>query len=372
MSLTPTEDTAWDRVIVHADMDAFFAAVEELDDPTLSGRPMVVGGASARSVVSTANYAARRFGIGSAMPVAHARRRCRNLVIKPPRFERYRAISRIIMGVFRELTPIVEPLSLDEAFLDVTHRALEFHSPEALGHQLKEEVKAATGGLTVSVGVASTKFVAKVGSDFQKPDGLTVVAPSEARQFLAPQPVSRLWGAGPKTTSRLEALGFETIGDIARSEPEALASLGKAGRVFWRLARAEDRREVITSRERKSVGYERTLSDNIVGASAIIPYLEEAAHEVGLRLAKGDRRAAGVRVKLKTARFRLTTRQVQLPSATREPARLLAAARQLLREFELTEPIRLVGLSTFALQTENAGGQLDLFENRGLDAVGHS
>ena len=370
MSLTPEVNTAWGRVIVHADMDAFFAAVEELDEPGLRGRPMVVGGASARSVVATANYAARRFGIGSAMPMARARRRCRDLIIRPPRFERYRAISRLVMAVFRELTPIIEPLSLDEAFLDVTHRAHAFPSPEALGHHLRARVKAATGGLTVSVGVASTKFVAKVGSDFQKPDGLTVVAPHEAREFLAPQPVSRLWGAGPKTVARLTALGFTTIGDVARAEPEALASLGKAGRVFWRLARAEDRREVVTSRERKSVGYERTLSDDIVGAAAIIPYLEEAADEVSRRLAKGEKRAGGVRVKLKTARFRLTTRQVQLPSATRDPGRLLAAARLLLTEFELAEPVRLVGLSTFALRTEDDRGQLDLFESQGFDAVG--
>ncbi len=197
-----------------------------------------------------------------------------------------------------------------------------------------------------------------------------MVAPHEAREFLAPQPVSRLWGAGPKTVARLTALGFTTIGDVARAEPEALASLGKAGRVFWRLARAEDRREVVTSRERKSVGYERTLSDDIVGAAAIIPYLEEAADEVSRRLAKGEKRAGGVRVKLKTARFRLTTRQVQLPSATRDPGRLLAAARLLLTEFELAEPVRLVGLSTFALRTEDDRGQLDLFESQGFDAVG--
>ena len=140
MSLTPEVNTAWGRVIVHADMDAFFAAVEELDEPGLRGRPMVVGGASARSVVATANYAARRFGIGSAMPMARARRRCRDLIIRPPRFERYRAISRLVMAVFRELTPIIEPLSLDEAFLDVTHRAHAFPSPEALGHHLRARV----------------------------------------------------------------------------------------------------------------------------------------------------------------------------------------------------------------------------------------
>ena len=361
--MTPADPPIWDRVIVHADMDAFFAAVEELDDPSLRGRPMVVGGRSQRSVVATANYPARRFGIGSAMPMAHARRRCRDLIIRPPRFERYRAISQIVMDVFREFTPVIEPLSLDEAFLDVTHRTRDFPSPEALGHHLKERVKNATGGLTVSVGVASTKFVAKVGSDFQKPDGLTVVAPQYAKAFLAPLPVKCLWGAGPKTAAKLEAMGFATIGDIAQAERADLDALGKAGRVFCQLARAEDRREVITRRERKSVGYERTLAENIVGAAAILPYLEEAAQEVSRRLAKGDKRASGVRVKLKTAQFQLKTRQLQLASATRDPARLLAASRQLLAEFELNDPIRLVGMSTYALQTGPSTGQLELFED---------
>ena len=360
----------WERVIVHADMDAFFAAVEELDEPALRGKPMVVGGTSPRSVVATANYAARRFGIGSAMPMAHAQRRCRQLIIRRPRFERYQEISRIVMAVFRSLTPTIEPLSLDEAFLDLTERAGEFASPAALGHALKAAVKAATGGLTVSVGVASNKFVAKVASDLHKPDGLTVVEPDRAREFLAPLPVSRLWGAGPITTAKLGALGFETMGDVAGAAPERLASLGKAGRFFWGLARAEDAREVTTGRARKSVGYERTLSHDIVGAAAILPHLEEAAAEVGRRLERSRKRARGVRVKLKTARFRLVTRQGRMTTATRDAELLFGVATRLLSDFELTEPVRLVGLSSYDLVPEHQGGQLDLFADGPPGMVG--
>ncbi len=200
---------AWPRVIAHADMDAFYASVEQLDDPTLRGRPLIVGPNSARGVVLTASYEARPFGVGSAMPMARARRLCPEALIVPPRFERYSQVSKIIMDLFGDFSPSVEALSLDEAFLDMTGSDKLFGAPEAIGRKLKAAIREATAGLTASVGISGTKYVAKVASGHRKPDGLTIVPPDEARAWLAPQPVKNLWGAGPKTAGRLEALGLE-------------------------------------------------------------------------------------------------------------------------------------------------------------------
>ncbi|HVS23171.1 MAG TPA: DNA polymerase IV, partial [Gammaproteobacteria bacterium] len=200
----------WPRVIVHADMDAFYAAIEQLDDPALRGRPLLIGPPSARGVVLTASYEARPFGVGSAMPMARARRLCPQALVVPPRFERYQEVSQSIMELFASFSPSVEPLSLDEAFLDMTGSERLFGSPEEIGRRLKQAVRDATGGLTASVGISGTKYVAKVASGHAKPDGLTIVAPADAADWLAPQPVRNLWGAGPKTVERLERLGLAT------------------------------------------------------------------------------------------------------------------------------------------------------------------
>ena len=213
MSSTPQ------RIILHADMDAFYAAVEELDDPSLRGKPLLIGPPGGRGVVLTASYAARPFGVGSAMPMAKARRLCPQAVVVPPRFSRYVEMSQRIMEAFATFTPLVEPLSLDEAFLDMSGAEGLFGSPEQMGRQVKRAVWEATGGLTVSAGAADSKFVAKVASDLQKPDGLTVVPSGRSREFLAPLPLKRLWGAGPKTVARLAALGLATVGDVATADP---------------------------------------------------------------------------------------------------------------------------------------------------------
>ena len=190
---------AWPRIIAHADMDAFYAAIEQLDDPGLRGKPVLVGHPSARGVVLTASYEARPYRVGSAMPMAQARRRCPAAVIVPPRFDRYQEVSAAIMSVFGDFSPEVEALSLDEAFLDMTGSERLFGAPEAMGNQLKAAIREATGGLTASVGISSTKYVAKVASGCRKPDGLTVVRPEDAKTWLASLPVCSLWGAGPKT-----------------------------------------------------------------------------------------------------------------------------------------------------------------------------
>lgn len=370
LTLSPSLDDG-PRVIVHADMDAFFAAIEQLDDPSLRGRPVLVGGPVERGVVSTASYEARPFGVGSAMPMAVAVRRVPDAVVLRPRFERYKEVSRLVMGVFAEFAPLVEPLSLDEAFLDVSPVIDRFDGPEALGRALKDAVREVTGGLNVSVGVSGTKFVAKVASDFRKPDGLTVVPPDQARAFLAPLPVKRLWGAGPKTVERLEAAGFRTIDDVARATVEALAPLGRQGAHFFRLAHAIDPRPVVPHREPKSVGWERTLARDVRGPGQIVPLLRQGADEVSSRLKSRGRRGRGVRVKLKTADFRIMTRQCVLAGPTDERAPIAAAAERLLGEFDLAAPMRLVGVTAYDLVAPGEPVQLPLFGPELLPVTSH-
>jgi DNA polymerase-4 len=352
----------WPRVIVHADMDAFYAAVEQLDDPRLRGRPLLVGSPSARGVVLTASYEARSSGAGSAMPMQRARRLCPEALVVPPRFERYQQVSELVMQTLGDFSPLVEPLSLDEAFLDMTGSERLFGAPEAIGRRIKAEVRERTGGLTVSVGISATRYVAKVASGFRKPDGLTIVAPRDVREWLAPLPVSSLWGAGAKTTERLRALGFDSIGQVATADPAALErSLGLLGRRFHSLANGEDAREVEGSRRARSVGSERTLNVDVSARSDIEAHLRLAADSVAQRLRRSRRRARGVRVKLKTTDFRVITRQSTLADATDVAAVLFAQARALLRQFDERGPFRLVGLAAYDLVAAGAAtAQLDL------------
>ncbi len=355
---------SWPRVVLHADMDAFFAAVEQLDRPELRGKPLLIGHPGPRGVVATASYEARPFGVGSAMPMALARRRCPDALVVRPRFERYQEVSRQVMAVFHDFSPKVEALSLDEAFLDMTGAEGLFGAPDEMGRRLKRAVREATG-LTVSVGVSGTKYVAKVASDYDKPDGLTVVAPSAVDAFLGPLPVSRLWGVGVKSAPRLEALGLHTIADVAAADPARLQkALGSLGPHLWRLARGDDPREVIPEHAAKSVGSENTLERDVVGAAAITPHLRRSADEVARRLRTSNLVARGVRLKLKTAAFRLLTRQRMLPEATDSAGPLLETAVALLDEVDLRQPMRLVGLAAFELIEGAAPAQLGLFGAR--------
>ena len=352
----------WPRVILHADMDAFYAAVEQLDDPSLRGRPVLVGGTSPRSVVSTASYEARPFGVGSAMPMIEARRRCPEAVVVPPRFSRYEEASATVMEVFGHFSPLVEPLSLDEAFLDMTGAERLLGPPEEMGRGLKREVFEATGGLTVSVGLSTTKYVAKVASDHAKPDGLTLVPPGDVLEFLWPLPVSRLWGVGARTRQRLEELGLRTIGELARQPRARLeARLGALGGAVHRLAWGDDDRDVVSDREAKSVGAETTLEQDVVGREAVLPHLRRASERVGRRLRRAGLLAAGVRVKVKTSDFRLHTRQTLVRPPTDSTRTLLDAAAALLGELDLTAPMRLVGLAAFDLRARGEPVQGELF-----------
>jgi DNA polymerase-4 len=342
-------------------MDAFYASVEQHDDPSLRGKPILIGSPGRRSVVSTASYEARPFGVGSAMPMAQARRLCPQAIIVPPRFERYAEVSAVVMGVFGRFSPLVEPLSLDEAFLDMTGAEGLFGPPAAMGEKLRAAVREATG-LTVSVGVSTTKYVAKVASDAKKPDGLTVVPASEVLSFLHPQPVRRLWGVGPKGAEALERLGLHTIGDVARASLALLESeLGSLGAHVKALSMGDDPREVIPDQEAKSIGHEETLEIDVVGPEQVKPLLLRAADRVAERLRANSMMAGGLRVKLKGASFRLLTRQKRLTEPTSSAKPLYETALTLLDEFPWDEPLRLVGLAAYELAHGLMPTQGDLF-----------
>ena len=366
----------WPRVIAHADMDAFYAAVEQLDDPALRRRPVLVGPQGGRGVVLTASYEARPWRVGSAMPMALARRRCPDAVVVPPRFERYKEISATVMAVFDEFSPAVEPLSLDEAFLDMTGSAHIFGPPESFGRRLKAAVRDATGGLTVSVGISGTKYVAKVASGHRKPDGLTIVPPEAAQTWLAPQPVGVLWGAGPKMQRKLGDLGLTTVGDVAAwGEQRLIATLGETtGRHFHALAVGTDPRPVESSRRAKSLSSERTLNRDVERRDDICFHLRKAAEDVARRLRRHAIVARGVRVKLKRSDFQILTRQQRLADPTAASDVIYRCAEALLAQFDDPGPFRLIGVGAYELEPAANEPQLDLLEtgterSRRLDRV---
>ncbi len=348
-------------LVLHADLDAFYASAEQLDDPSLRGKPVIVGPRSRRGVVLTASYEARPFGVGSAMPMARALRLCPDAVVVSPRMDRYVDLSKQVMAVFCDFSPSVEALSLDEAFLDMTGAEHIFGPPTAMGSKLRDAVKQATG-LTISVGISSTKYVAKVASAVGKPDGLLVVPPDGALDFLAPLPIRRLWGVGPKTAPRLEAIGLHRIGDIQRADPAWLRhELGPLGDHVHALAMARDRRRVARRRAARSIGSQRTLEHDVADPADIARHLRRAADRVGARLRRKQLRARGVRVALKTTRFDLLSRQVQLRQATDVSDTLYKAAVDQLVRFDHPGPFRLVGLAAFDLEPSTAPRQVGLF-----------
>jgi DNA polymerase-4 len=343
-------------------MDAFYAAIEQLDDPALRGRPVLVGSPTGRGVVLTASYEARPFGVGSAMAMAKARRLCPQAVIIPPRFDRYQEASRTIMKVFSDFSPDVEALSLDEAFLDMTGSENIFGGPESIGRRIKDAVREATGGLRASVGLSGTKYVAKAASAFRKADGLTVVPPEEAKAWLAPLPVSWLWGAGPKNQARLHDLGLHIIGNVAAADAKFLYDkLGKAGLHFHTLAQAEDPRPVSGGRQSKSIGSEHTLEEDVRAKSDIERHLHRSADAIGRRLKKKSYVAFGVGIKLKTSDFQILSRQRRLCEPTDVTARLYSVGLDLLSKLQHPGPFRLVGMVAYDLVGIDHVAQLDMF-----------
>lgn len=332
------------RKIIHVDMDAFYAAVEERDDPSLRGLPIAVGGGAARGVVMTASYAAREFGVRSAMPGSQAARLCPDLVFVRPRFAVYKGLSQQIRSIFHRHTDLVEPLSLDEAYLDVTAPKGEPRPAMTIAAEIKAQIKAETG-LTASAGVAASKFLAKLASEMEKPDGLCVIRPERARALLAALPVERLHGVGPATMRRLRERGIATGADLqALPEAEAIRRLGRQGAHFWRLAQGIDERTVEPHRLRKSLSVETTFAEDLDEGEALDNALGALAEELARRLAQSSYRATTITLKIKYRDFRLTTRQMQLAASPSGAGVLVAAGRHLLRRAPLVAPVRLLGL----------------------------
>ncbi len=319
------------RTIIHADLDAFYASVEQLDNPELRGKPVVVGGSpESRGVVMAASYEARRFGVRSALPMSRAMRLCPRAIRVPPRFDRYSEISREVMAVFRAVTPLVEPMSLDEAFLDATEQVASYGGPERLGRHLKGEVRKHTS-LTLSVGIAANKLVAKVASDMRKPDGLVVVQPGTEAAFLAPLKVRALWGVGPKAEAVLNAAGFHTVGQIASATAAQLeAALGTRGVFLQQMAHGIDDSPVQTEHERKSVGAETTFARDLQDGPELRSELDRIAHSVARRLAKSESMGRTVVLKLRYANFHTITRQTSRPQPTDDAAEIASTALSLL------------------------------------------
>lgn len=355
-----------ERSILHADLDAFFAAVEVLDDPSLAGKPLIIGHPGPRGVVSTASYEARRYGVGSAMPSVEALRRCPGAVWRAPRGPRYAALSREVMAIFRRYSPDVEPLSLDEAFIDVTGSDRLFGPAPDVAARIRREVRAETG-LVVSIGVAENKFLAKVASDLGKPDGLTVVPRGGAVGFLAPLPLGRLWGVGPRTGERLAALGLHRIGDLQRLEEEFLVrQLGAStGRHLHALARGEDARPVVKNRAAKSMSTESTFETDLRDPAEMEDFLFHAADEVARSLRKDAWLARTIQLKVRTGSYRTWTRSRTLDRPTDLAATIFAEARTLLRDrIDLGgERVRLLGVGACGLTPAGEPHQGTLFDD---------
>ena len=353
------------RTILHVDMDAFFAAVEQRDRPELRGKPVIVGadpkGGRGRGVVSTASYEARCFGVGSAMPISEAWRRCPQGVYLHPDMEKYARESERIMAVFERFTDLVEPVSIDEAFLDVTGSGRAMGSGEQIGRKLKAAIRDETG-LTASVGVATSKLVAKVASDMRKPDGLVVVPPGTEAAFLAPLPVRRLWGVGPKMEETLAKLGVVTIGNLAALDPVRLERrLGTHGHDLLRLARGEDDREVASEPAgAKSLGQEHTYDRDTGDATRLRATLLALADGVAVRLRAHGLRARTVTLKYRDEDFQTTTHARTLKAPTDSGNGLFRTASELFGEVHRGKKVRLLGI--YASHFGEAKPQLALFE----------
>jgi DNA polymerase-4 len=351
------------RVILHVDMDAFFASVEQRDDPSLRGKPVLVGGRSRRGVVAAASYEARPFGCRSAMPMMTALRLCPDAVVVSPQHGRYSEVSKQVFDIFRRYTPLVEGLSLDEAFLDVTESGSLFGDGEAIAQQIRRDIDDELQ-LTASVGVAACKFVAKIASDLDKPDGLTVV-PTAVSEFLAPLPIERMWGAGPRAVARLRQLGLTTLGDLAAASNASLRDVfGNRGEYVRVLARGEDDRPVVPGRAAKSIGSEETFEEDLHTRAELERAILDHSTQVARRLVVSGLWARSVQLKAKYADFKLVTRQKQFSEPVADTNTIYAAACELIDALpQRRQGIRLVGVQGGDLTT--SAGQMSLFDVAG-------
>ncbi|MEW5741078.1 MAG: DNA polymerase IV [Myxococcota bacterium] len=347
------------RAIIHVDMDAFYASVEQRDAPELQGKPVIVGGHPQRGVVLAASYEVRPFGVRSAMPMARAIKAAPRAIVVPPRFKAYVEASEAVFRIFERYTPLIEPLSLDEAFLDVTGSVGLFGKAWDLAARIRKEIRDEVR-LPASAGIADVKFVAKIASDLAKPDGQKEVPPGTSREFLAPLPVSRLWGVGPKTEAVLERLGLRTIGDVAAKElPWLAAKLGSSAQHFWDLSHGVDPRPVIPDHAAKSVGAQDTFEEDLQGVEALKPHIHSQALRVGRRMRRAGVKARTVQLTVKYEDFTVVTRRHTLESPTDDGQTLYREALALLPKVDLSRRIRLTGVAGQELVGERE--QLGLF-----------
>ncbi len=368
----PVTDAPAVRRILHCDMDCFYAAVHMRDDPSLRDKPVVIGGSpNGRGVVAAANYEVRRFGVHSAMPAAQALRRCPHAVFLKPEFPRYREESQAIFEIFRQLTPVVQPASLDEAYLDVTDHLEPWGSATAVAGEIRRRVLEERR-LTVSVGVGPSRLIAKIASDFDKPDGLTVVKPKRVQAFLDPLPVRRLHGVGPATEKALQELGVATIADLRGIELEVLRRrFGRHGQGLYNYSRGIDQRPVRTDRERKSLGHERTYARDIASIEEMDAQLDDLSRRVAAGLEKREISARTITVKVRYPDFTTLTRGRSLNRATASAEQIAQIARELLRLTDAeTQGVRLLGVTGSGLSTgqeEEGPEQLGLFDGASTD-----
>jgi DNA polymerase-4 len=334
-------------VIAHLDLDAFYAAVEVLEEPGLAGKPVLVGGRShQRGVVLTASYSARAFGARSGMPMSRALSLCPNAVVVPPRHRLYREYSRQVMAIVRQTAPLIEQMSVDEAFLDLSDQVSVWEDAIEIVGRLKSRVREQVG-LTASLGLAKNKLVAKVASDQDKPDGLTVVRPGEEAAFLAPLPVRALWGIGPVTAEKLAGMGVKTVGQLAQvPEPELRSRFGRHGAAMARHALGIDKRSVVTERTPKSVGQERTFTRDLSDVSSLEAQMMRLSQGVSQRLRRNGLVAGTVAIKLRYSDFTTLSRQMHLSVATDDEKLIYQAALSLFhREWKPGQPVRLLGVT---------------------------
>jgi DNA polymerase-4 len=350
------------RTILHVDMDAFYASIEQRDNPQLRGQPVVVGG-NKRGVVAAASYEVRKFGVRSAMPMTEAERRCPTLVRVAPRMAHYRAVSEEIFGIFREFTPTVEGLSLDEAFLDVTASRVLHGDGPTVASQIKERIQKQTG-LTASVGVAENKLVAKIASDLDKPDGLVIVTPNGCRAILDPLPVEVIPGIGPQTLRRLHALNITTVADLRRAPDRVLAPIfGRFARRARERAAGIDSRPVTPSRIEKSISSEETYDIDLADRADMERELLRLAEVTARRLRKASLQAGTVQIKIRQSDFQTFTRQKRLQPPACSTEQIFGVARELLGHWLESNPDARVRLLGVGGQTLSPAGQGDLFAN---------
>jgi DNA polymerase IV len=341
------------RAILHIDMDAFYASVEEQDRPELRGKPLIVGGTSGRGVVAAANYAVRRFGVHSAMPMREALRRCPEAICVHPRMARYKEVSEQVFAIFHEFTPLVEGLSLDEAFLDVTSSQQLLGSAESIGGEIRRRIRAQTG-LTASVGIAPNKLLAKIASDLNKPDGMCRIGADNVRDVLDGLPIEKLFGVGPKTLPAVHAAGIRSFGDLRKAGDEALwRAFGKHGKSMLTRASGLDDRPVVPNREEKSISAEETYATDIRGAAELTVQLLRLADRAATRLRAHELAAGTVSVKIRRGDFATFTRQRALAPPTQDTGIVSAVARALLEQWLAAQPnaaVRLLGVGVSDLQ----------------------